>query len=382
MTDIVKLFSGTGIIIDESINNDAEIPNNIQKIAKSLNDKQIPIVKYEELPSDDAMSNFHSISFLILDWNLSGISPIPEATISDNISFIEKLQRICFIPIFIFSDEDTRSIAVALETAGVCGDNSGGNIFIKSKNELDSSEKLFKELEDWVKNTPSIYVLKEWEMAKRTAKTRMLFELYNAHSAWPNILIKTIKQDGADPNYEFIKLLQNNLLYRINPPELDPDIINKEINDIEPCILRSILECDRFIKDGLPDNPFTGDIYKINDDYYMNIRPDCDIIREKKELYLLKGSEIDEAKINSLDKDAIVFDSGEFIEKINSCYVAFVNGKILEFKFRKIEIKKWADIKQSRIGRLLPPYITKVQQKYSFYLQRQALPAIPEKILK
>lgn len=99
-------------------------------------------------------------------------------------------------------------------------------------------------------------------------------------------------------------------------------------------------------------------------------------------MYLLKGSTVDETKINTEDQDSIKFDSGEFLEKKNSCYVAFVQGNILSFSLRDIELKKWKDIKDNRIGRLLPPYITKIQQKYAAYLQRQGLPSIPEEAIK
>ena len=69
-------------------------------------------------------------------------------------------------------------------------------------------------------------------------------------------------------------------------------------------------------------------------------------------------------------------------EKKNNCYVAFILGKIFCFSLRDIKTEKWKDIKDNRIGRLLPPYITKVQQKYAAYLQRQGLPRIPEEAIK
>ena len=43
---------------------------------------------------------------------------------------------------------------------------------------------------------------------------------------------------------------------------------------------------------------------------------------------------------------------------------------------------QWNNIKDNRIGRLLPPYITRVQQKYAHYLQRQGLPRIPKQAIK
>jgi len=92
---------------------------------------------------------------------------------------------------------------------------------------------------------------------------------------------------------------------------------------------------------------------------------------------------MNEARINSKKDDRISFEKGGFIEKTNNTYIPFiVDGKIIEFFFKEIKIKKWNSIKSTRIGRLLPPYITKVQQRYSSYLQRQGLPAIPEKAIK
>lgn len=384
MTDVVQLFSGIGVVIDEAIHDDNQTPNGIQKIVKSIESKHIPLLQYEDLPDDEVVSKLHSISFLILDWNLSGVHPIPKATIDDNIVFLKKLKETCFIPLFIFSDEDPHTIEVALSENGITSENSP--IFIKKKDGLDTVEKLFGEIESWLKTTPSIYVLKEWEKATREAKTIMLSELSSVHPFWPSVLTKAIQDDGGDKNWELMNSLQNNLSYRIVFPEFDNDIIGLEKEGITKEEVRKILECERFIpNDKLPDYPFTGDIYLIEDNYYINIRPDCDIIREKKDLYLLKGDVIDEKKINSESEDEIKFSKGEFHEKINNCYVAFIDGKIIRFSLRKLTIKKWSGkegIKGSRCGRLLPPFITKIQQKYSSYIQRQGLPSIPEKAIE
>lgn len=381
MTDIVQLFSGIGVVIDEAINTIDDQPNGIQKIVRSIESKHIPLLQFEDLPDDEAISQLHSISFLILDWNLSGIQPIPQVTIEDNIVFLKKLKEICFIPLFIFSDEDPHTIEVALSENGITSENSP--IFIKKKEDLDTIEKLFGEIESWVKATPSIYVLKEWEKATREAKTVMLSELSSVHPFWPSVLTKAIQDDGGDKNWELMNSLQNNLSYRIVYPEFDKDIIGLEKEGITKEEVRKILECERFIPNNkLPDYPFAGDIYLIEENYYINIRPDCDIIREKKDMYLLKGNVIEETKINSSADDKIVFFQGEFQEKINNCFVAFVDGKILCFSLRKLSIKKWNEIKGCRCGRLLPPFITKIQQKYSSYIQRQGLPSIPNQAIK
>lgn len=381
MTDIKELFSGVGIVIDESINDQQ---NGIQKIISSLENAHFPLLKFEQLPDDEMLVNFKSVSFILLDWNLSGVQPIPEATINDNIDFIGKIKKYCFCPIFIFSDEEPNDIIVKLEEKDLYKSDESNIIFVQSKSNLKTSRKLFSEIKKWIKTTSSMYVLKEWITSKDIAKTPMPWDLFSAFSEWPKIFSKSLKNDGSDIDSELILFLQKNLSYRITPPSFDKTILNKRCKTaISKGGIRNLLEAERFVKNtNLPDNPFAGDIYLIDNVYYLNIRPDCDIIREKKDLYLLKGAIVDEASINSRKKSqAIIFDSGEFHEKINSCYVAFINSNILEFKFRKLEIKKWPDIKDHRIGRLLPPYITKIQQKYAFYLQRQGLPAIPKEAI-
>lgn len=376
MTDIIQLFSGVGVVIDEAINSVEEKPNSIQKIVLSIKSRHIPLIMYEDLPDDEELSKLHSISFLILDWNLSGQRPIPDITVANNIDFIKRLFEICFVPLFIFSDEASHSIEVALSDQGITSQNSP--IFIKKKEELDTVDKLFEEIEKWVKGTPSVYVLKEWEKSTRQAKTMLLSELSSIHASWPFVLVESIQEDGGDSSWELMNSLQSNLSYRIIAPTFDTEIIEARKEGITKEEVRKIIECERFIpNDKLPDYPFAGDIYIIEDNYFVNIRPDCDIIREKKDLYLLKGNIIDETTINSNQENETIFKKGEFQEKMNNCYVAFVDGRILCFSMRKLTIKKWNDIKLNRLGRLLPPFITKIQQKYSSYIQRQGLPSIP-----
>jgi len=383
MTDILELFSGVAIIIDDEINQNITSLNGIQKIVKSLKEKNVPFVSYSELPNDKMIKNFHPANFILLDWNLSGTQPIPEAAINDNIQFIKNLNEICFLPIFIFSDEDPHTIEVKLEEERLYNSKNNNHVFVKRKSELDSCEKLFSEIGTWLKNTPSVYIVKEWEKAIKNAKKEMLWALYSIFPEWPGILSETVAADGVDINSELIAMLQKNLAARIVAPSFDNEIITKNTGKVNKEDIRKLIECERFIRnDLLPDYPFTGDVYEIDDAYYINIRPDCDIIRNKKDLYLLKGNIVDESRINSDVEKAIIFDSGEFIEKINLCYIAFIDGKIIEIKLRDLQIKQWDHIKSKRIARLLPPYITKIQQKYSFYLQRQGLPAIPEAAIR
>ena len=86
--EIISLFKGIGIIIDENINN-ANSHDDILKIYKYFIQKQIPILTYSSLPEDGVIQNFRDVNFIVLDWNLHNHNPIPLALIDDNLHFIE-----------------------------------------------------------------------------------------------------------------------------------------------------------------------------------------------------------------------------------------------------------------------------------------------------
>jgi len=390
--DIQRLFSGVAVVIDDQINK-PDSKDLIHQIVKKLDDKNIPMLKYEYVPDSETISHFQNINFVLLDWELFD-KPVPgapfdeEIHINDILDFISRLKEITFLPIFIFTRLNPNGIIEKLEQKELYKKDDNNYIFVKQKDDLIENDKLFEEIENWLKQTPSIYVLKEWEYSLIEARNKLFWDFYNINHKWPSVLQKTFTDDGSDVNYELGNFIFKNIMARTEPMQFDDDILKIEDKDLSKEEIRKVLEAERFIKqDSLPDIPFTGDLFKYQTDsrerYYLNIRPECDIARKSNpKLYCIKGKDIDETLINSGNDDEIKFNKGSFISKSNKIYLPFiVAGKILEFSFNDIEVKKWKSIKEDRVGKILPPYITAIQQKYAFYLQRQGLPAIPEKAI-
>ena len=404
--DIKKLLSGIAIIIDDKIKKE-DSQDLILKIRDQLKKNYISILEYEDLPNNTEICNFKNISFILLDWQLfetpePGMQIDEPLFINNNIEFLKEIKKVGFAPVFIFSNQSPYSITRKLSDEGIYKEGSNNYIFIKQKGDLlseDNDNLLFAEIENWLKKFPSMYVLKKWEYSLNIAKRKLFWDFYEINPNWPSVLQRTFTGDGSDVNYELGNFIYKNLSARAEQIIFDDNILNQGYDNIKEKDIRKVLEAERFIKnDSLPpDKPCTGDLFECEVDvrglnekrYYLNIRPECDItIRpdgtSNPELYCLKGCILDERKINSDDEDnKVSFKNGNFIEKINNTYISFINsGKIIEFLFKDLKIKKWNAVKDKRIGRLLPPYITKVQQRYSFYLQRQGLPAIPEKAIE
>ena len=126
----------------------------------------------------------------------------------------------------------------------------------------------------------------------------------------------------------------------------------------------------------------TGDIYKVVENektlYYINVRPQCDCIPregitiDKIKLYLVRGEEKEIARCSYNKK------YGTFADIESRVTIFPINHKAIQFELGDFEIKTYGEYRQHRIGRLLPPFITRLVQKFASYTQRQGLPRIPD----
>lgn len=382
MDKIISLFKGIGVIIDENIDN-ANSQDDILKIYKYFNRKQIPVLTFTSIPEDEVIQNFRNANFIVLDWNLHNQNPIPQIDIDENIHFIEIVNRVCFVPIFIFTNEEPREIELTLQDRGLFDEDKSNNIFVKSKSEIRSGRILFSQIAKWVRKTPSVYVMKQWEMNTHNATSKLFHDLNGISSNWTSIMMETYLEDVGAENAEIGNLLFNNLTSTCAPLILDRSIVHKTKKVITKQEIRQLLERGKYIKsDNLLPYPALGDIYKEGRNYYFNFRPDCDLVRQDNpEIYLVKGKVLRENELKKRNS-RYKFYKGAFLDRVDSSVVPFIDGgKIIVFEFKKLRCAFWSDYKDNRIGRLLLPYSIRLKSQLMAYLQRQALPSIPEKAL-
>jgi len=394
-----NLFKGIAVVIDDEIDNKSA---NVYNIIKQIEAKKMPCIKYNEIPHDDVIYHLEGISFLLLDWMLyhkehtkyllagsTVPSTLKQSIIKNNISFLKKLKERYFVPIFIFTDENINEVIAELRKAKLYFDDKPNYIFVMNKSELKGRTKLTRKIENWARTSPSIYVLKEWENEYNKAKNCLFHDFYNLGPSWPCVLWKNYDEDGVNPSSELGEVITRNIHTRMAPFAFNGGILNKRRRAVGVDEVRKVLEGERCIsKDKLlPDSISTGDIFKVGDKIMINIRPDCDCIPDRNQpgslidevkLYLLKGSKITGPNL----KKAFVKDYGHFYEQDSQSIIfSITNGKSYDLRFKDLTIETWGQLKDKRIGRLLPPYITRIQQRYALYLQRQGLPRTPPKAI-
>lgn len=361
--DINQLLRGVGVIIDDDLDPEkGDRKDNIWEIKNILSESNIPFLEYWQIPNENVIINWNKISFLLLDWALVNLSEddIREGItmgdeqrrimIKDNISLIRKLQEIIFIPIFIFSKEAPDTIIRELESENLYYTSKSNFIFVKSKSDLIKKEggnyQLFVEIEKWIKTTPSMYALKQWECSFNNAENQLFWDFYNINHNWPKILWQVYKDDKVDMSTELGELITKNLISRTAPYNFEEEILNST-GDIDKEELRKVIEGERFLdKNRLNPNVInTGDIFKKNNDYFINIRPQCDCIPREEvkindiKLYLLEGSQVEDPSSKKNLNNIYEKNYGLFRENDSYTIIFPIKGKILKFQHKNIIIK-------------------------------------------
>ena len=409
--NIEELFRGVAVLIDDEINDPKA---NISKISEQISSENIPIIKYSDIPDLSVVVNFKNLSFVLLDWRLikpdisaedfsQGVtipSILEDENISRNIAFIRNLLDNCYCPIFIFSNEEKSRISDILISNSIYSNDGHCNIFIESKASLQVQGSLQSAIEKWVKNNPTIYVLKEWEREYQKCKTQLFLDFQKMSHIWPQVMWKCFEKDGGNKSSDLGELISQNIHTRMKPFEFSEEILKmKDSAEKLNKELQKVLEGASFLKELREDDISPGDVFRNKSidkeghdvyTYQINIRAQCDTIRagnmDHIMLYCIKGQVIDtsaickeDTKVESGGRKIYRINNGQFTEQINNAIIPFIDdGKTVEFKFNDLCIKPWKDLKAKRIGRLLPPYITRIQQRYALYLQRQGLPRIPD----
>ena len=82
----------------------------------------------------------------------------------------------------------------------------------------------------------------------------------------------------------------------------------------------------------------------------------------------------------SKHRNSIFFRKGTILERDDKVIIGCVAGEqAIQFKM-DLEILKFSEWKEKRIGRVLAPYITKIQQKCAVNMVREGITPLPKEL--
>ncbi|MXX62170.1 MAG: hypothetical protein F4112_05875 [Holophagales bacterium] len=393
--DLERLFSGIAVVIDDELNGDEtevnaneEPKDRIVEIVRRLKDEwDLPCYESSGVPAESLWPGLlESASLVLLDWHLwpVGASQVKAHVAPIRDRFLERAQA-HFVPVFIFSNESEETVREELPE-GVLG---RAPVFIQSKSSVLGDESLdLSALENWVESDASVYVLKTWDRELRDARQQLFRSLYARNANWPKVFWKSYEDDEVEPSSALMELIWSSLRGRMGTADFEATVLGGSFADASGEELRRLIGEASFVADSMlaGGEARCGDLFLCEGteeeegreaEYLLNLRPDCDCISrngsgEEIELYCVVGRLMEENEVRRKYHKKY----GAFLETVNESIVfAVLEGRTLRFEFRDLRIEEFSELK--RVGRLLHPYLTRVQQRYALFSQRQGLPRVP-----
>jgi len=196
--------------------------------------------------------------------------------------------------------------------------------------------------------------------------------------------------NGVDPSYELANVINMNLVNRFNPVAFD----GQALMDAP---LSFSAETRQRVSQGRTSVPSSrlsekmvrpGDIFVLeggtSEEVWLNVSPACHTVgrpkkvdgkvvegeREPIHLHLIKGERLDRpvstSKLSAMDKG----------NPNHAVIHTVIDGYPYRFHFGDARILDWEDLKSHREARLLPPFVTRIQQLHAAYIQSEGLPKV------
>ena len=387
-------------MIDDEVD---ELASQANALKKDFETRGVKFITFKDIPGEEFLTSFDAISFIIIDWKLYSASSIDmELSIGAGefikeeegkvLNLLEVLLDLYFVPIFIFTKEDTNYIVNQIEGRDRLSKCLESNqLIVENKASLDISkiEELF---ETWCSNNPAAYALKQLDKSLLKAKSKLLNVLSTYDNQWPLTVYNTLKADAAvDADREFNDFLSDLLIGYLEPITLDDVIMSKEISCLDRDNLISLYDKAKFIPytDKVTSTvSYTGDVYvldgndsKSDDVFLINITATCDLRKHK--MIFLVGTPI------KIESNLFSKKTGIIEKKTHALVSAFCNYECVEFKFESFFVMsiydsgdsiEYAGERYRRIGRLLYPYVSNIQERFSHYICRKGTIRHPDSL--
>lgn len=418
MENVRRNFPGEIVIIDDEINDEL---SEIYEIKEYLCKNRFSVLSYESIPNVAELKE-HKIGFIICDWRFSSFREDRNAEIV--IQFLNEITESMFAPIFICTTLSKNTLEEILLAENGCKKYKGNDascIFIVEKSNI-KDDKIFTAINTWMEHNPSVKTMKEWERVLDVAKEKMLSSMYSETEFWPNILYKSFEEDGEDPSDGIGQFLTRSLVswvghtYKFSRYDNTTDLNQQDI--------RVILERERTLYYSEGERVitstsiiYTGDIFESDNKKYINIKRQCDLMRDNKDLYLLclnnagrlsdhpirlsedkskvcivgKNYSLGDVKIDKINKafDEVfsktnTMHKGKFLEKVFEVIIPCVCGyEVCKIDLRTLSVVSMDVIrdKYKRVARLLEPYINIVTEKFGSYISSKGVMRTPETLL-
>jgi hypothetical protein len=393
------LIVGPAVVVDDKVHQAEGV---LQQILAQLSAAGLPVVQLAQLPTIDSLVHWRQLALIVLDWELS-YSAAEDADLPTGIAvpailqgeaqeevhdFIRALMVQTTAPVFILSNASVDEIREALDQN--LGDIKEAldrrlQVYSKSEVQIDLMDKLYH----WISSKPSLVALKAWNREYVRAETAMFQDFDEASGDWVAAVHAAASADGIAPEIELREILSRNIVNRVGKVEFFPAFAQLEGSAPDGPGLRRVLNRGAVIPGhSLEDQGLgTGDLFvsETASSPYGEIRvvvtPDCELVRaeELRITFLTAVRSVKSGLSKNRIKQVLKGSDGH----IWSCLLT-PDGDEYDIKLSGWDMVRitpteqglWSEHK--RIGRLMEPYLSHLQQNFALNVTRKGLPRLPD----
>ena len=405
-----EVVRGAAVVIDDRID---EPEDAIRSILDQLTTAEVPTVRLRALPSDESLVHWKQFGLIVLDWELTystaddatavpaGVS-VPSGLADErdrrSIEFIRSLLEETALPVFVASNADLDGIRAALseglnDQAAILEDR----VHVFSKSELEVS--LFDTIGSWIDSRQALKALRAWKGAYIEAEIATFHQFSQAEEDWVVSVQRAAKADGAPLGVTLRDLIATNTLNRIGPLTIElPEASDDPLSDASA--LRRVLHLSAVIPDSAlaPGEPGTGDLYvaaaaeEPYQEIYILLTPECELTaRDERWRFTVLPAQRDlsnsakqspnrVAAVSKPNRGQLVSNlltpvGDEYVIRLSAWESTWVEKPSTDSARSGPAGELWKDYK--RIGRLIDPYVTHIQQHFAMVTIRKGLPNLP-----
>jgi hypothetical protein len=358
-----------------------------------------PIAAFDEIPQEEAHDLWGGLGFVVVDWNLNepdsrlaGGAELSKFAREQMVQFLKKLIKDHFCPIFIVSSSASADILRHLNADRALSEKVVQNrITILHKGTV--LQHLMDKIAKSLAGNSSVEVLRVWEREYQRAKSQLFNDFFELSDEWPRYVVKAANKDKFDPSYELADVIHANLRSRVNPMLFDTTKLATTTFHVDPSATRNVLRGRMQVpRAGLHDEVIMpGDFFKswLKDEadvIWINLTPACQTVRGRRKagepdvrLHLVRG----EPHQVPSTRDGFEDEMKELRANPNVALVdVLADERAYKFDFRTLQTFSWSTIGRHRLGRLLPPYSTHLQQRHAAFLLNEGIPRVPHDLYK
>jgi hypothetical protein len=393
----LKLLVGPAVIVDDEIFAEGAA---IQDLVRELKEASFPVIERHEIPSSEEINHWQGMSVIILDWDLLGLgesgigvavpSNVRRNPAVDPLRFVNTLMTHLYCPIYVISNLDTDSIWDQIETDRshqMCR-QLRARIMVRQKNLLVGN--LLSELGSWISEHAAIYVLKTWEREYESAKRALFGDFQGSDVEWPRILWQTCEDDNVNADHFLTDTITRNLTHMMDLTSFSAELLAPKENIDSMDSVRRVLHQHAVVPvQRLHDNVIMpGDFFfqpskdrTLPESIEICLTPACDLVdrdgnEDELSLLLVRAIRVPDSRFKSKAKIEKLMDT-EYSTQTALLHHLVPEDAMYEVSFGDWRMASWGEMKMTRQGRLLEPYVTLLLQRNALYFQRQGLPRLP-----